>query len=91
MTGPIRNTVVEREYDSYVESPTRSNKTAVEVAASFSAGAVPMQPPANTDYISSVFSSNVQTVIYKSGGASGTTLKTITITYTGCDFTLVIS
>jgi len=31
MTGPIRDTHAEREYDSYVESPTRANKTAVEV------------------------------------------------------------
>jgi hypothetical protein len=31
MTGPIRDTLGERHYDSYVESPTRANKTAVEV------------------------------------------------------------
>jgi hypothetical protein len=31
MTGPIRAELSLREYDSYVESPTRANKTAVEV------------------------------------------------------------
>lgn len=31
MTGQIRNQREERELDSYVESPTRANKTAVEV------------------------------------------------------------
>ncbi|HEY9705680.1 MAG TPA: hypothetical protein V6C58_24790 [Allocoleopsis sp.] len=31
MTGPIRNTIQERITDSFVESPTRTNKTAVEV------------------------------------------------------------
>lgn len=31
MTGPIRNTLQEREFDKFVESPTRANKAAVEV------------------------------------------------------------
>lgn len=31
MTGPIRNTTGERIHDAFVSSPTRSNKTAVEV------------------------------------------------------------
>jgi hypothetical protein len=31
MTGPIRDTTGERTHDSFVESPTRANKTAVEV------------------------------------------------------------
>lgn len=31
MTGPIRETTGERIQDSFVESPTRANKTAVEV------------------------------------------------------------
>jgi hypothetical protein len=31
MTGPIRDTTGERVFDSFVESPTRANKSAVEV------------------------------------------------------------
>ena len=31
MTGPIRDTTGERIQDAFVESPTRANKTAVEV------------------------------------------------------------
>jgi len=31
MTGPIRQSTGERAQDSFVESPTRANKTAVEV------------------------------------------------------------
>ncbi len=31
MTGPIRSTLEEREFDSFRESPTRAGKTAVEV------------------------------------------------------------
>lgn len=31
MTGPIRSSTGERMHDAFVESPTRSNKTAVEV------------------------------------------------------------
>lgn len=34
MTGPIRNTTGERAHDVFVESPTRPNKTAVEVVIS---------------------------------------------------------
>jgi hypothetical protein len=31
MTGPIRSSTGERSHDAFVESPTRANKTAVEV------------------------------------------------------------
>jgi hypothetical protein len=75
--------------NAFVESPTRVNKTAVEVVDSSSPG--PFAPPLLADYVSSTFAANVQTVIYKSGGSGGTVLKTITVTYTGCDFVAVVS
>jgi hypothetical protein len=37
MTGPIRDTTGERMQDAFVESPTRANKTAVEVVGTFTA------------------------------------------------------
>ena len=33
MTGPIRDTTGERIFDAFVESPTRTNQSAVEIAA----------------------------------------------------------
>jgi Uncharacterized conserved protein (DUF2190) len=36
MTGPIRNTIQERITDAFVESPTRANKTAIEVTGNLS-------------------------------------------------------
>lgn len=38
MTGPIRQSTGERIHDAFVESPTRSNKTAVEVVPSNTVG-----------------------------------------------------
>lgn len=47
---------------------------------------LPFAPPWNTDYIRSTLDGLVQTIVYKTGGADGTVLKTITITYDDCDF-----
>lgn len=64
MTGPIRDTIQERITDSFVESPTRANKTAFEVyvgnAGDISSGGSSNTTPsisnltltlANTEYI----------------------------------------
>lgn len=47
---------------------------------------MPFAPPTNADFVESNFSGLVQTIIYKQGGSSGVVLKTVTITYTDCDF-----
>lgn len=41
----------------------------------------PFAPPIDADYISRSVAGNVETFTYKSGGSSGTVLKTVTITY----------
>lgn len=48
MTGPIRDTTGERVQDVFVESPTRPNKTAVEVFFSGSGGTLTTQIVAHT-------------------------------------------
>lgn len=77
--------IKDREMQKYVESPTRPGKTAVEVFGSLSAGDGPFDPPTGTDYIGRSVLSNVETYEYKSGGASGTLLKTIIVTYVAAD------
>lgn len=69
MTGPIRNTRAERGYDSYVESPTRANKTAVEVyvgnPGDISGGGGTTSVNLKTDYqsVSAVVNSITTTVL----------------------------
>lgn len=88
MTGPIRNSTDERLTDSFVESPTRANKTAVEVVDSFFG---PLDVPATTDFITGYNSGSNFIVEYKVGGLGGTVLKTLTFNKTGCPFQMVIS
>ena len=38
-------------------------------------------PPPLTDYIKETHTGNIQTFVFKSGGALGTILRTVTITY----------
>lgn len=75
--------IKDRDFQKYVESPTRPGKTAVEVFGSFGDG--PFSPPTGTDYIGRSVLSNVETYEYKSGGYGGTLLKTITVTYVAAD------
>lgn len=39
-------------------------------------------PPQDADYISRAVNSAVETYVFKRGGAAGTTLKTVVVTYT---------
>ncbi len=77
--------IKDREFQKYVESPTRPGKTAVEVFGSISTGSGSFDPPVGTDYIGRSVASNVETYLYKSGGEFGTLLKTITVTYVAAD------
>jgi hypothetical protein len=47
--------------------------------------------PADCDFISRSVLSNVETYIYKSGGSGGTTLKTVTLTYTNASLNSLVS
>ena len=42
----------------------------------------PFSPPIDTNYISRSVSGSVETFIFRSGGVSGTILKTVILTYT---------
>jgi hypothetical protein len=72
----------DRELNKFVESPGRPGKSAVEVIGSFTSGAGPFDPPSSSDTIVRAVAGAVETYTYKQGGPSGTTLKTITVTYT---------
>lgn len=85
MTGPIRETTGERSHDAFVESPSRANKTAVEVYVgnpSDITGAGPFEPPVISDAVTRSVLGPVETYRYYVGGTGGTLLKTITVTYT---------
>ena len=79
----MRETRELREQDKFVESPTRSGKTAVEVVGDINAVSVPgpFAPPAGTDAFTRVVSGNNETISYRSGGITGPILKSITIYY----------
>ena len=47
---------------------------------------LPFAPPFNADTVTSTLDGLVRTIQYKNGGPTGTVLKTITITYTSCDY-----
>jgi len=81
VTGPIRDTFGERAQDAFIESPTRANKTAVEVVGSITTGVGPFDPPPGSDTIVRSVAGAVETYTYRQGGISGTILKTITVTY----------
>ena len=77
--GNIRD----REFEKFVESPSRPGKPAVEVTGSFSAVTTPgpFSPPAGTDAFTRSVSGNTETIEYRSGGVSGSILKSIRVTY----------
>ena len=84
-------TIKDRENQKFVESPTRPGKTAVEIFGSVTTGTGPFDAPTGTDYIGRSVLSNVETYEYKSGGSSGTLLKTIIVTYVAADLNELLS
>lgn len=82
----LKGTLYDFEMQKFIESSSRPGKAIPEISvlASFS-------PPASADYIGRSVAANVETFVYKSGGASGTLLKTITVTYVGTDLEDLVS
>jgi hypothetical protein len=72
----------DRERDKFVESPSRSGMTAVEVFGTLTSSSGPFAPPAGANAVVRSVAGAVETFQYKSGGISGTLLKTVTVTYT---------
>lgn len=81
MTGPMRLTLEERQFDSHVESPTRSNKTAIETFDVNSInGALSGIKWDAFDY---QYPTAVQEIIrLYEGGLTGTLKATVTLNYT---------
>jgi len=77
-----RKSLPDRELHKFVESPCRPGEPAVEIVGNLTSTPGPFSAPASSDSIVRTVSSNVETYEYKSGGISGTILKTITVTYT---------
>lgn len=76
-----RHSLPDRELNKFVESPSRPGEPAVEIVGNLTSTPGPFSPPANADSIVRTVLSNVETYEYKSGGISGTILKTVTVTY----------
>jgi hypothetical protein len=74
----IASTLAHRETDKFVESPTRANKTAVEVTSTGK-----MIPPPEADSITVAYpNATTEVYSYRVGGISGTVIKTVTVIYT---------
>jgi hypothetical protein len=86
-----RPSITGREFNKFVESPSRPGETAVEVVGSFASEPGPFAPPQNSDYILRSVSGAVETYTYYNGGPSGTLLQTVVVTYSGPDLSELIS
>lgn len=83
MTGPIRNTTGERAFDVFVESPTRANKTAVEVLVGNASALQSVNGPLSGvvwDNFTYEYPSLTQEIIILKEGI--TTKATVTLNYT---------
>lgn len=74
MSFPMSNK--DREQSKFIQSPTRPNDAAVEVVAQG-----PFDVPATADTITRQVSGAQEIYRYYTGGAGGTLLRTITVTY----------
>lgn len=70
--------ITTREFNKFVESPTRPGQSAVEVTGAINVEGNPFAPPADCDLILRSVSGNVETYEYKQGM---TLLKTVVVTY----------
>lgn len=80
----------DREQNKFVESPTRPGQTAVEVVGQVNVVG-PLEPPKETDTITRQVSGAVETYRYYQGGAAGTLLKTVVVTYTASNLKDLVS
>lgn len=76
--------VLRKSAELYLGNPNELQIRTISNTGQFAA-------PINADYIGRSVSSNVETFVYKSGGASGTLLKTIDVTYTDATLNELVS
>lgn len=69
------------------ESGNKTNYSIQTRPTSFGA----FSPPIETDYIGRTVLGAVETYVYKQGGSGGTTLATVTVTYTASDLDSLVS
>lgn len=86
-----RKSLQDREYNKFVESPSRPGEPAIEIVGNLTSTPGPFSPPATCDYVGRIVASNVETFEYRDGGASGTLLKTVTVTYTDATLEELVS
>jgi hypothetical protein len=83
--------VLRKSSEKYLGSNSESILRVNVAQGTISATAGPFSPPDGTDYVSRTVSSNVETYLFKNGGASGTLLKTVVVTYTAADLENLVS
>lgn len=71
--------------------PTGASTSANQVTANTLLGGIAGLTPSSYDYISQSQNSTQDIWIFKTGGSGGTTIATITITYTGTDKTVILT
>lgn len=74
-----------RNQDKQVTTTTDGSKERLDVSGVIASSLVPLE----YDYISLTPPSQPTTIVFKSGGASGTTVATLTIVYSGTDISTV--
>lgn len=88
-----RKSIHDLELHKFVESPSRPGEPAVEITGNITATSSPgpFSAPAGTDSVVRSVLGTVETYQYKTGGVSGTTLKTVVVTYADTDLEELIS
>jgi hypothetical protein len=78
-----RKSLPDREYNKFVESPSRPGEPAIEIVGNLVSTPGPFSPPANSDHVSISVTGGGFIVEYafKVGGISGTVLKTVALEY----------
>jgi hypothetical protein len=69
--------IKDREHSKFIDSPSRENQSAVETVDTSNRFA----PDPRADYIQRIHTGNIETFNYRMGGAFGTIVKTVVVTY----------
>jgi hypothetical protein len=94
---PISENISGREYNKFIQSPTRADGSAVEVIGSFTSSPGPFAPPSNTQVYTYSFGTDgiyyTEVFAFYSGGTPASPtglLKTVTIYYSDAGRTIEV-
>lgn len=77
-----RKSLQDREYNKFVESPSRPGEPAIEIVGEITTSPGPFSPPSNADAGTVEYIGNTVVYKFRQGGVAGTVIKTVTLVYT---------